>query len=380
MPPAAGREGSDVSSKSPRSDPAGPPEARRDPWYVTAEQLSAFIRRAGQHAGLTGESLDLFVGALVETDLRGIDSHGVFRVPFYCRGLASGALNPAPVITRIRGRGATEVVDADNGLGVIVGQMVMDRAIAMAREFGIGLVAVRNSNHSGMLAAHVMRASDAGMIGYFVSNSPALMAPWGGREALLSNSPFAWAIPTPGESIVLDMACSAVARGKIRLAAQRNERIPLGWAIDAQGMPVEDPHEAMEGVVLPMAGYKGYAIAFVNEVLAAVLPGAMLSMDVSKAFLHEGTTALDAWGIGHLAVAIDVAAFDDPQSFAERMRRLVDAIRTSRLASDHDRIMVPGEPERLMRDKRIREGVPVSSSVMRTLRAYADDVGLERLA
>jgi L-2-hydroxycarboxylate dehydrogenase (NAD+) len=178
--------------------------------------VRAFIERAGAVAGLRGDDLDRFATALVETDLRGVDSHGVYRVPFYCRGLASGALNPVPVLSRVRGRGATEVIDADNGLGVIVGQLAMDRAIELARDAGVGIVAVRNSNHSGMLAAHVLRAAEAGMIGHFVSNAPALMAPWGGREALLSNSPFAWAIPTGRDPIVLDMATSAVARGRIR--------------------------------------------------------------------------------------------------------------------------------------------------------------------
>lgn len=343
------------------------------------EDVRAFIERAGSTAGLRGDHLDLFVTALLETDLRGVDSHGVFRVPFYCRGLASRALNPAPAVSRIRGRGATEVIDADNGLGVIVGQVAMDRAIKMARDFGVGIVAVRNSNHSGMLASHVIRAVDAGMVGYFVSNSPALMAPWGGREALLSNSPFAWAIPTGGEPIVLDMATSAVARGRIRLAAQRNERIPLGWAIDAHGMPAEDPHDAMEGVVLPMAGYKGYGIAFVNEILSAVLPGATLSMDVSKAFLREGATSLDSWGIGHLAMAVDVSAFEDPQVFHERVNHLVQEVRASSLAPGHERIMVPGEPEAATRRLRSKHGIPISPAVLQLLRVFADDFDIEPL-
>lgn len=366
----------DVSARNISRGISAPATPESEAVIVPPGALQAFIERAGRQAGLDGVDLGLFVSALLETDLRGIDSHGVFRVPFYCRGLASRALNPAPRVERIRGRGATEVVDADNGLGVIVGQVAMDRAVAMARDFGIGIVAVRNSNHSGMLAAHVMRAAAAGMVGYFVSNSPALMAPWGGREAMLSNSPFAWAIPATDYPIILDMACSAVARGRIRLAAQRNERIPLGWAIDAHGMPAEDPHEAMKGVVLPMAGYKGYGIAFINEVLAAVLPGATLSMDVSKAFLREGATALDSWGIGHLAVAIDVSAFEDPERFAVRVDHFVSAVRGSGLAPGYDRIMVPGEPEVLTRRHRLEHGVPLSGAVLQVLRSFSRDVGI----
>jgi LDH2 family malate/lactate/ureidoglycolate dehydrogenase len=350
---------------------------QRTPVYISSGNLRAFLERSGDKAGLRGDHLELFVHGLLETDLRGIDSHGVFRIPFYCRGLASHKLNPTPVLSRVRGRGATELIDADNGLGVIVGQLAMDRAVEMARQFGIGMVAVRNSNHSGMLAAHVLRATNAGMIGYFVSNSPALMAPWGGREALLSNSPFAWGIPSKGDPIILDMACSIVARGRIRLAAQRNERIPLSWAIDAHGMPAEDPHEAMEGVVLPMAGYKGYGIAFVNEIMSAILPGATLSMDVSRAFLREDATSLDSWQIGHVAVAVDVSAFHEVDDFQATVAHLTNEMRTSALASGYQRIMVPGEPEAITRRARAASGIPISPSVLEVLRAFSHEFEIE---
>jgi LDH2 family malate/lactate/ureidoglycolate dehydrogenase len=256
---------------------------------------------------------------------------------------------------------------------VIIGQIAMDRAVEMARDFGIGIVAVRNSNHAGMLAAHVLRASKAGMIGYFVRNAPALMAPWGGREALLSNSPFAWAIPSRDDPIVLDMACSAVARGRIRLAAQRNMRIPLGWAIDERGAPVEDAHAAMRGMVLPMAGYKGYGLAIVNEVLAAVLPGATLSMNVSTAFLRENATSHDSWGVGHLAIALDVSAFEDPTVFRDRVQQLIEKVRSSQLAPGHERIMVPGEPEAKTRRSRFATGIPISSAVLEILRTFSSE-------
>jgi LDH2 family malate/lactate/ureidoglycolate dehydrogenase len=321
----------------------------------------------------------MFVAGLLEADLRGIDSHGVYRLPFYCRGFVAGDLNATPQPRKVRGRGATEVIGADNGLGVIIGQVGMIRAIEMAREFGIGVVAIRDSNHAGMLASHVLHASNAGMIGYFLSNAPALMAPWGGREAMLSNSPFAWAIPSDDEPIVLDMACSNVARGRIRLAAQKDERIPTDWAIDPEGMPTDDPHEAMKGLVMPMAGYKGYAIAFVNEILSAVLPQATLSVDVSRAFLREGATAVDAWGIGHLAIALDISAFQDPGDFTSAVTQLVDRMRASSVGAGHERIMVPGEPEAIQRRARIAGGIPISNAVMRDLEAFAFDLEIPPL-
>jgi LDH2 family malate/lactate/ureidoglycolate dehydrogenase len=346
----------------------------------SVERVRGFIERAGAASGLREENLRRFVDGVLLADMRGIDSHGVYRVPFYCRGLVNGDLNPEATLRRVRGRGATELVDADNGLGVIVGQLGMLRAIDMAREFGVGIVAIANSNHAGILAAPALLAADAAMVGYFVSNAPALMAPWGGREAMLSNSPFAWAIPARPDPVVLDMACSNVARGRIRLAAQRDERIPLDWAIDADGAPTDDPHRAMEGLVMPMAGYKGYGLALINEILAAVLPGAVLSVDVSRRFLVEGARSFDAWGIGHLAMAMDISAFQEPSDFMDRVDGLVERIRTSEVAPGHERIMVPGEPESRVQRKREVEGIPISVPVLAQLREFADEFRLEPLS
>ena len=185
-----------------------------------------------------------------------------------------GVVNPRPEVKVLRKFGATELLDGDNGLGVVIGQLAMDRAVEIASELGVGVIAVRNSNHTGMLAVHVLKAASRDMIGYFTSNGPAIMAPFGGREARMGNSPFAYAIPThSGEPIVLDLACSVVARGKIRMYADHGEPIPEGWALDAEGFPTRDAEAAMDGAVLPMAGYKGYGIAFVTEVIGAVLPG-----------------------------------------------------------------------------------------------------------
>jgi LDH2 family malate/lactate/ureidoglycolate dehydrogenase len=345
----------------------------------SAASVEAFIRRSGSAAGLVGGDLDLFTQGLVLSDLRGIDSHGVYRVPFYCRGFVSGALNPAPEVRQVRGRGATELLDADNGLGVVVGQRAIQRAVVLARNFGIGVVGVTNSNHAGMLAAHVLHASDAGMLGWFVSNAPALMAPFGGRDAMLSNSPFAWAIPCRPDPLVLDMACSSIARGRIRMAALRDEDIPEGCAIDANGVPTTNARRAMEGLVLPAGGYKGYGIAVVNEILSAVLPAATLSVDVSRQFLAADATEQDAWGIGHLAVAIDPSAFQDPDVFLDRVTDLADRIRQSRTASGIDRVQMPGDPELAVQHRRSTDGIPITPSVLEQLAVFADELHIDPL-
>jgi LDH2 family malate/lactate/ureidoglycolate dehydrogenase len=346
---------------------------------VSHDRLRKFILSSGEVAGLRGADLELFVDGIVEADLRDLASHGVFRVPFYVRGFQRGELKARPEVRELKAFGVTRHLDGDSGLGVILGQRCMDIAIELAESQGIGLVAMRNSNHTGILAVHVMRAARRGMIGYFVSNAPALMAPWGGIEPMLSNSPFAYAIPTLHEPIVLDMACSASARGKIRLAAKEGRSIPLGWAVDASGHPTQDAHAALDGLILPMAGYKGYGIALVNELLAAALPGAVLAVDVSRQFLREDATYLDAWGIGHMAMAINPDAFVGRDNFARVSQSLVERIKSSGRAEGQDRILVPGEPEAEARNNRIRDGVPVSHAVAQSLQQFAEEAGIEPL-
>ena len=345
---------------------------------IPVQHLRDFVQRAGASAGIAGRDLDLFVNGVIESDLRGIDTHGIMRVPPYVRGFLAGELNSKPQVRVVRERGAIAVLDGDNGLGGIVGHAAMDRAIELAAIHGIGMVSMRNSNHSGMLAQFVQRAIAKDMIGYFVSNGPAAMAPWGGLEQMLSNNPFAWGIPASARfPIILDMACSAAARGKIRLAAMKKEKIPFGWALDPEGNPTDDPNAAMTGFILPAGGYKGSGIAIVNEVIAAILPGAVLSMDASRRFLEQGATMFDSWRIGHTAIAIDISAFEDVAEFKAKIDRFVDRLQASRRAKGCDTILMPGEPEELFRQTRLREGIPIADGVIAATTLLARDIGIE---
>ena len=345
---------------------------------VSSGEARAFVARAARFAEMSEDHVVPFVDGLVESDLRGITSHGITRIPPYVRALAEGVVNPRPEVKVLREFGATAVLDGDNGHGVVIGQLAMDRAVEIALELGVGVVAVRNSNHTGMLAVHVLRAASRDMIGYFTSNGPAIMAPFGGREARMGNSPFAYAIPTySGEPIVLDLACSVVARGKIRMYADHGEPIPDGWALDAQGFPTRDAEAAMDGAVLPMAGYKGYGIAFVTEVLGAVLPGARLSIEMPQAFLQAGSTTLDSWGAGHLAVALNIESFGDTADFKREVDRLANAMKETPLADGVESILVPGEPEATTRAERLEHGIPLTPTLATRLDAFAEEIGIE---
>ncbi len=347
---------------------------------VAVGHARAFVGRAATFAGMPDEDIVRFVDGLVEADLRGHLSHGVVRVPPYVRALLTGVVNPRPHVEAVRQFGATALLDGDNGHGVVVGQIAADRAVELARRHGVGVVAVRNSNHTGMLATHVLGAARQHMIGYFTSNGPAIMAPHGGREPRMGNAPFAYAIPRQtGDPIVLDMASSQVARGKVRMHADRGEPIPEGWAIDERGVPTRDAAAAMRGSVVPMAGYKGYGIALVTEILASVLPGANLSVEMPRAFLEAGSSMLDSWGSGHLAMAINLAAFADPDEFKAEADRLVTYMKETPLAEGTDSILVPGEPEWNTRRHRIRNGIPLDATVASQLDAFAQEIGIESI-
>jgi LDH2 family malate/lactate/ureidoglycolate dehydrogenase len=347
------------------------------PWAV----LDQFIRVCARAVGLSEQDVDLLAVALVKADLRGVDSHGCSRLPAYARALQRRIINPRPTLAVVHSRGATEVIDGDNSLGAITGQTAMIRATELAADSGVGVVSVRNCNHAGMLAAHVTRASDRSMIGFFVSNTPAIMAPWGGRDALLGNGPIAYAIPRKADlpPIILDMATSATNRGRIREYAESGHAIPDGWALDDNGTPTTDPAAALLGALMPAGGHKGYGLAFVNEILAGLLSGASLGVEMPRDFLREGSTTLDSWGSGHMAVAFNIVAFGDRDRFLERLEQFAASVKSSRLAAGSTEILLPGEMEHRTSVARLKEGIPLKPGTRRRLSELATELGISAI-
>lgn len=351
-----------------------------EPTRLDVEAARRYVGDAGERGGVGGSHLEMFVASFVEADLRGVETHGIARIPAYVRAFLGGVVNPSPSISVLNDTGAALFIDGDNGLGMVVGQIAMDHAVERARKFGVGVVSVRNSNHSGMLATHVLRAVEQGVIGFFASGGVAIMAPSGGADPVLGNGPFAWGIPRSGEfPIVADMAASTAARGKIRALALEGGQIPEGWAVDAEGRPTRDAKAAMGGVVLPMAGHKGYGIALIVEIISSVLSGSNLAVDAPREFLRDGSTMLDAWGIGHFAMALDLEAFAGSAVFLELLERLVVSVTESRRAPDVSRILLPGQLEWERRTERLVQGIPVSSLVLASLDAFADEIGIQRI-
>jgi LDH2 family malate/lactate/ureidoglycolate dehydrogenase len=315
---------------------------------------------------------------LVEADLRGVDSHGVVRLPIYVKRLAARATNPRPNVRIVRETRTTAVVDGDNGMGQWVGQRAMQIAIDKARDGDCVFVSVRNSNHYGAAALYAQMAAAHDMIGLsFTIGGINHMTPWGGAEAILGNNPFAIAFPAGEERpVVLDMACSVAARGKIIVAAKEGRAIPPDWAVGPDGAPTTDAVEALKGFVSPVGGPKGYALTMAIGLLSTMLSGAHFGSEVT----HMYDDLERPQNIGHLFGVLPVASFEDLATYKARMDKAVREVRGVKKAPGVERIYLPGEREYLLLEERRKSGIPIGAGVFGELQALGREYGIELAA
>ena len=340
---------------------------------VSAEYLRKLGAAVLEKAGVPVDDANVTINSLVETDLRGVHSHGMIRLPGYVGRLKKGGINPNPNVQVATESEGTAVIDGDNGFGQVVSNLAMGIAIEKSKAVGVGIAGVHNSGHFGACAHWAQMALPHDMIGIATTNGGPIMAPWGGVTPTMGNDPLGVAIPAGEElPIVLDMATSIVAGGKLDLAIRKGEKIPKGWALNAQGEPTEDPAEARAGLVLPIGEYKGYALTIVFEVLAAVLMGANFARQVVR---HESAKLVR--NVGHFFQAINIAAFMPVAEFKARVDNLIQQMKSSKLAPGYDRIYLPGEPEHEKRARYLKEGIPMLSSVIADLIALAAELGIE---
>lgn len=333
---------------------------RVDP--VRLERLVAAIY-AG--LGVPSEDAALIANALVDADLRGVHSHGCRYLGVYARGLREGRINPRPQIRTIRDDGATCLLDGDGGLGHVLAARAMRMAIDRSKVHGVGVVSMRNSAHIGALAYYTQLAADAGCIGFCTTNAGIAMVPPGGREKVVGLNPLSWAAPTARPwALNLDMATSVVAGSKLGMAAERGEKIPLGWAIDAEGNPTDDPRKGMEGGLLPLGGPKGYGLSVMLDVLSGVLSGGRFGR------------GLGGLGSAQLYQALDVAHFIPLEEFRARMEELIQQIKNSALAPGSPGIFFPGEIEYNRKQERLANGLPLDAFVRGEIRREAEAQGL----
>jgi LDH2 family malate/lactate/ureidoglycolate dehydrogenase len=335
-------------------------------------ELRAFAERVLRAAGLAEDQALATAEGLTFANLRGVDSHGLVRLPQYTASIRESGINPAPSVRIAARDGATALVDADGGYGFAPTLLAADTAVELARRHRIGLAGVRDSHHFGMGATYVLRVAEAGFVGWLTTTSAPVMAPTGGASPLLGNNPIAFAIPRrpPHPPIVLDMALSEVAYGRIRLAVAEGRPIPPTWALDAQGRPTTDAQAALAARLLaPVGGYKGYGLAVISEVLAGVLTGSPFAADAAAHGRREG-------GVGHVVLALDPAMFVSRQVFDEGIEALVDQIKAVPLAAGADEILLPGEPEQRTLAQRRANGVPVSPELASVLEHLAGELAV----
>jgi LDH2 family malate/lactate/ureidoglycolate dehydrogenase len=281
--------------------------------------------------------------------------------------------NPTPEIKVSRVASAVVGVDGDDGLGLVVGPRAMAEAIAIAHESGIGLAGVKRSGHYGMAALYILQAVAAGCAALAFTNASPALPVWGGRTPFLGTSPFAAGAPAgSAPAFMLDMACSTVARGKLKFAAQRGEPIPEGLALDRLGRPTTDGAAAFEGVVLPMGGVKGSGLSMLMEVLSGVLTGAAFGGDVRNPF-----TGLDGpQNTGHFFLALRTDLFMAPDAFENRMLTLRERVKSQPRAEGFEEILMPGEPEARNEEERRIEGIPLTPDVLASLQREGERVGV----
>ena len=311
---------------------------------------------------------------MVEADLQGADGHGIFRLPQYIRRIEAGGVNPKPAIHIEREKAAMAIVDGDNGQGHLAMKFAAELAVRKAREAGSAWVGVRRGNHAGPASLYAKMAMREGMIGmYFAVGNANHLPPWGGIEMLLSTNPIAVAIPAGNEPpIVLDMATTVAAYGKVKTKAQRGETMPEGWMVDREGRPLTDPKRANEGFLLPIGGYKGYGLALVFGILAGTLNRAAMGGDVVDFNADDSTET----NTGQAILALDLEAFGDAREFRASIDKLVVELRGSTRMKGVDRIWLPGEQSALKEAERRREGIPVPPALIESLSALAKRLGI----
>lgn len=341
--------------------------------YFTPEELTAYAAAMFRSAGMTEADATLIAGDLVKANLRGVDSHGVSRIPMYLERLRRGLVNPRPEVTVTKVAGAVAQVDGDNGMGFVASDRAMTAACDLAAEMGIGLAGVHRSTHFGMGACYALRAIERGFISMIFTNSSPAIPMWGGRTTFLGASPIAAGIPGGKHPpYVMDMAMTVIARGKIRLAAMKGDPIPEGLALDIEGNPTTDAAKAFEGVCLPFGGVKGSVLGTLMDLMSGVLTGANFGGDVKSLYFdHSGPQ-----NVGHLFFAIRPDLFLSLNDFGARMDTFYDRIKALPRAAGVEEIMMPGEPEQRREDQRRRMGIPVTGNVVADLLAEGQAAGV----
>lgn len=339
---------------------------------VPPDRLAFFARRVYENLGVPEQDAKVLADSLVQADLWGHQSHGVMRLSWYAARIQAGVMQAKTRAEYLVDAGALTLIDGHDGVGQVLAATAAREAIARAKKHGVGVVGLRNSNHFGTAMYYTLMATRDGCVAFLSTNASPAMAPWGGRRKAIGTNP--WSLAAPAGKyppMVLDIANTAVARGKVYLAKQKGLPIPLGWAINALGEPTTDPREAIDGLILPLAGHKGYAIAMMMDVFSGVLTGSNFGGAVNGPYQADRRS-----GCGHLMIALNIEAFQPLGLFSERMEELIEQTKAVPPASGFDEVLYPGEPEARNEKRNREQGLELPEDTLADLRKVAERTGL----
>jgi len=356
---------------------------------VAWEPLKEFTKEVFVRVGMPPEDAEAEAGALIWANLRGVDSHGVLRIPWYVENVDKGVMNPKPNIQVVKETPATLLVEADRAMGPVVTIFVMNLVVKKAKKVGVGWALIRNLTHQGALGYYSQMAAKQDMAGIVFVCNPPNMAPHGARVAGVHNSPIAISVPAKRHRpLNLDMATSVVAGGKLWLAVDKGVPIPEGWALDKNGNPTTDPKQV--GALLPFGGPKGSGLALMFECLSSVMAGnpmlepALLGKEIGPPVQNKKTEVIGerlSYVPRHIqnsvVAAIDISTFTDVESYKEHIDNLIDGLKALPKAEGFSEIFVPGEPEERTFDDRSRSGIPLPEGTVRNLRSIAERFGIK---
>ncbi|MFD3446294.1 Ldh family oxidoreductase [Microbacteriaceae bacterium 4G12] len=331
--------------------------------------LEKWVTHLVEAWGYGGDEAAYLAATLVDANLRGVDSHGVIRLPAYERRINERLVDPAaaPIVTV---EGSVVRVDANGAAGQIATRAAVEAALRVSRETGVATAAVHGSTHFGAAGFYARWLAEQGAVALVVSNSEPIVVPHGGREALLGTNPIAFAAPTRGKPISLDMATSTSAMGRVLVAQAARKPIPPTWGVDADGEPTTDANAVT--ALLPAGGPKGYGLGFLVEILGGVLTGAAVAHDLGNMYNDFSKPQ----NVGHWLLVLDIEHFLPLAEFTDRIQGLVDLAHASAPASGFSSVLVPGEPEDRSAEQRERDGIPLPPATVVELSELGERHGL----
>jgi LDH2 family malate/lactate/ureidoglycolate dehydrogenase len=342
---------------------------------IDPDRLRDFATAVYIATGLSENDAHLCADTLVQADLWGHQSHGVMRLSWYAARLKAGACDPKAQPQLVVDAGGLALIDGRDAMGQVLAARAAQEAVRRAKTHGIAAVGIRNSNHFGTALYFTLMAAREGCVGFLSTNASPAMAPWGGRKKIIGTNPWSWAFPAGSyPPMVLDIANTGVARGKIYLAKQKGQQIPEGWAISAAGAPTTDPAEAIDGIILPMAQHKGYAIALMMDMLSGVLTGSGFGADVAGPYQAARRSRA-----GQMMIALNIESMQPLAEFNARVEALIAEIKAVPLAQGFEEVLYPGEIEARNDAKNRCEGLLLPEDTLTDLKKVAGEYNLHKL-